>query len=239
MKQHLSVLMLIARSSIYKVIALLAAMAAVQAGLFHYTLKSGTQHLETIISDSGLTWVFVAVFLILTWILSRTGCKRGSQPGYTLQRLRISERAVFLWQTLYNTAIYALLLTAEILLIYALGRIWLTQADPQLIGAQSLYLAFYRSSFLHCLCPLDETWLWIRNAILTIAMGMASAQYPFRQWRGKTVQVVLTMAAAVTAFFVRDMGVQVYDVFGVGFALIVICLALYRVFGGETDDEEN
>ena len=89
MKQHLSVLMLITRSSIYKVIAVLIAMAAAQAGVFGYVLHSnlqgGIHHLESMVSSSGIAWVFAAAFLLLTYVISRTGCKNGSQPGYTIQ----------------------------------------------------------------------------------------------------------------------------------------------------------
>ena len=241
MKQHLSVLMLIVRSSIYKVIAALIAMAAVQAGLFEYALQknlqSGGHYLENIVSKSGIAWVFAAAFLLLTYVISRTGCKNDSQPGYTIQRLGISERSFFIWQAVYNTAVYALLLGAELLLLMALARYWQTVANQDLIGAQSIFLAFYRNDFMHCICPLDDIWLWIRNGILAIAMGMAAAQYPFRQRRGKTLQVVVTMAAATLAFFVRGLGGEVRDFFAISMALIVIGKVVYNLWGGDENEE--
>ena len=241
MKQHLSVLMLITRSSIYKVIAVLIAMAAAQAGIFgyvlHSNLQSGIHHLESMVSSSGIAWVFAAAFLLLTYVISRTGCKNGRQPGYTIQRLGISERSFFIWQAVYNTAVYALLLGAELLLLMALARYWQTVANQDLIGAQSIFLAFYRNSFMHCICPLDDIWLWIRNGILAIAMGMAAAQYPFRQRRGKTLQVVVTMAAATLAFFVRGLGGEVRDFFAISMALIVIGKVVYNLWGGDENEE--
>ena len=241
MKQHLSVLMLIVRSSFYKVIAILVVMAATQAGLFRYALQSnlesGYHHLETAVSSSGLAWIFAAAFLLITYVLSRTGCKSGSQPGYTIQRLRISEKTFFIWQAIYNAIIYILLLAIELLLLFALARQWQSQADPNLIGAQSIYLAFYRSAFMHCICPLDDIWLWIRNGILVIAMGMAAAQYPFRQRRGKTIQVVVTMAAATLAFFVRGLGAEVRDFFAIIMAMIVVGKVVYNLWGGDEDEE--
>ena len=241
MKQHLSVLMLIVRSSFYKVIAILVVMAAAQVGLFRYALQSnlesGYHHLETVVSSSGLAWVLAAAFLLITYVLSRTGCKSGSQPGYTIQRLRISEKTFFIWQAIYNAAIYILLLAIELLLLFALARHWQSQADPDLIGAQSIYLAFYRSAFMHCICPLDDIWLWIRNGILVIAMGMAAAQYPFRQRRGKIIQVVVPMAAATLAFFVRGLGAEVRDFFAITMALIVIGKVVYNLWGGDEDEE--
>ena len=87
MKQHLSVLMLITRSSIYKVIAVLAVMAAAQAGLFQYALQSGSHYLENIVSSSGLAWVFAAAFLLITYILSRTvSCFICDKIDYNLTR---------------------------------------------------------------------------------------------------------------------------------------------------------
>ncbi len=241
MRQHLSVLMLITRSSIYKVITVLAAMATAQIGLFEYVLQkdlqSGSYHLETIVSDSGIAWVFAAAFLIITYIISRTGCKSGSQPGYMIQRLGISERSFFIWQAVYNTAVYILLLATELLLLIALAHHWRSQANQDLIGAQSIFLAFYRNNFMHCICPLDDIWLWTRNGILAIAMGMAAAQYPFRQRRGKTLQVVVTMAAATLAFFVRDLGADVRDFFAISMALIVIGKVVYNLWGGDENEE--
>ena len=81
MKQHLSVLMLITRSSIYKVIFVLAAMTAMQVGLFDYALQSGETYLEIIVNKSGIAWVFAAAFLLITYVLSRTGCKSGPGEG--------------------------------------------------------------------------------------------------------------------------------------------------------------
>ena len=237
MKQHLSVLMLIIRSSIYKVIVVLAVMAAAQIGLFQYALQSGSHYLENIVSSSGLAWVLAAAFLLITYILSRTGCKSGSQPGYTIRRLGVSEKSFFIWQAVYNTAVYVLLLTTELILLIGFAHHWQTGADQNLIGAQSIFLPFYRNDFMHCICPLDDIWLWIRNGILAIAMGMAAAQYPFRQRRGKTMQVVMIMAATTVAFFVRSLGADVRDVFAVSMALFVMGKVVHNLWGGDENEE--
>ncbi len=237
MKQHLSVLMLITRSSMYKVLAILAAMVAAQAGLFQYASQSNSHYLENIVSDSGIGWVFGAAFLLITYVVSRTGCKSTSQPGYTIQRLGISERSFFIWQAVYNTAVYVLLLATELLLLVALAHQWQAGANQELMGAQSIFLAFYRNRFLHCICPLDDSWLWIRNVIYAIAMGMATAQYPFRQRRGKTMQVAVTMTAATLAFFVRSLGADVRDFFAISTALIVMGKVVYNLWGGDENEE--
>lgn len=242
MKKHLSVIMLIVRSSSYKVIAALAAMAAAQAGLFYIGLpgsqQGGGQWLETIVSRSGMVWPFAAAFLLVTYVISRTGCQNGSQPGYTIQRLSVSETTFFIWQAVYNTVCYVLLLAAEILISIALAYYWKGQATPELVGAQSVFLAFYRNSFLHSICPLDDSWIWIRNGILAIAMGLVTAGYPFRQRRGKKAPVIV-LAAAVLAVFVRGLDSSaVRDVLGVSLAVYVTGMVLYRVWGGESEDEE-
>lgn len=241
MKQHLSVLMLITRSSIYKVMAILLVMVAAQIELFQYALQrcaqNGIHQLEDVVNTGGIAWVLAAAFLLMTYVISRTGCKKESQPGYTIQRLQVSERSFFIWQMVYNTACYVLLLAVEMLLLIGLAHHWKSLANQDLIGAQSIFLAFYRNEFMHCICPLDDSWLWIRNSIMVIAMGMAAAQYPFRQRRGKNIQVVITMAATNLAFFVRDLGADVSDFFGLGLALIVIGMVIYNLWGGDADEE--
>ena len=241
MKKHLSVIMLMARSSIYKVAALLITMAAVETGLFWYTLQQteagGSLHLEWAVTESGIGLIFGAAFLLLTYMICRTGSKNGSQPGYTLQRLSISEKTVWIWQSVYNLTCYLLLWAAQILISMVLSRIYLSQTPVTLIGEQTVFLAYYRNDFLHCIMPLDDIWIWIRNGILAAAMAMAAAQYPFRQRRGKAARLVIPMSCGMVAFFSRSLGEIVSDVFGITMALIAIGVAVYNVFGGETDEE--
>ena len=82
MRQHLSVLTLLTRSTIYPIAVLLAVMAAVEAVLFSLAMGANwTLSLTGMIRSSRIVWVFGAAFLLLTVLLCRTGCEVGSRQG--------------------------------------------------------------------------------------------------------------------------------------------------------------
>lgn len=81
--------------------------------------------------------------------------------GYTLRRLRISERTVFLWHVLSCFFCFVILWMAEILVLTALCRYFLTQEITSGLSNQALFLAFYRNAFLHSILPLESVSRWI------------------------------------------------------------------------------
>ena len=89
MKKHWSVFMLMARSSIYKVISVLCLMAVAEFGLFYGRMKvwavGDTYNLEMMIDGSHVVWVFGAAFVLITLFLCQTGCGFSSKTGYTLR----------------------------------------------------------------------------------------------------------------------------------------------------------
>ncbi|HHX29553.1 MAG TPA: hypothetical protein GX716_11190 [Firmicutes bacterium] len=97
MKPHLSVLMLVARSTIYKVIGLFLILAVVDGLLFHFALgpnQVGTDRvfigLEHAFTKSRVPVAFGVSFLAMTILLQRTGYAPGGKPGYTLRRLSVA-----------------------------------------------------------------------------------------------------------------------------------------------------
>ena len=99
MKKHISVFMLMARSTIYKIVSLFAILAMIEGALFWKTLNNelvlygdgqGLKGLETIIAESGVPFACIAGLLLTALFLSLTGCEFGSKQGYTLGRLSIS-----------------------------------------------------------------------------------------------------------------------------------------------------
>ena len=110
MKKHISVLMLMIRSTIYRVLSLLVLMAASEAGLFWLRLQQGAIDknfsLEAVIQESRLSWACAAFFLFVNVILS-WGSYTVSNT-YTSTRLSVSKKAVYFCQCLYNTLCYLL-----------------------------------------------------------------------------------------------------------------------------------
>lgn len=71
-----------------------------------------------------------------------------------------------------------------------------------------MFLAFYRSKFLHCLLPLAETGKWVRNILCILALGMGAAQEREKKRQlGQICQFIVT-----ASWFVTPIGLVYMDV---------------------------
>jgi len=236
MKKHGSVCMLLVRCSIFRVLAVLAGMALVEVGLFLAVLSRGITtegySLELFVSKSGLQWVFGCAFLLMTILLCLPGTESGSKCGYTLRRLRVSERTVFFWQSAVNSMFYLLLWLVQILLAVGLSRLYVLMARPEFVSGQTIFLAFYRSDFFHSLLPFEDAGFWVRNAVLVLALGICAARYPHAQRRGRRGQEIIALFFGTVFFFVRGIG-DVSCVIAILVALIGAGVSLFRVLDPE------
>ena len=238
MKKHSSVFMLMARSTIYRVIGLLVVMAVTEAGLFWLRLQQGAIDgnfsLEAIISESRLTWACAAVFLFVNVILSWGSYTISN--AYTAARLSVSGRAVYLWQCLYNTLCYLLFWMVQILIAIGLCRMYEVLAPAELVSNQTVFLAFYRSKFLHSFLPFEDTWVWIRNILLIVALGICSSRYP---GKGKKVGIAsLFLLAATGVFFIQEIGDMTSVLFLIVFAILCSAPSLMQAVDTEVPDED-
>ena len=111
MRKHLSVLALMARQTIGKVLALLAVMAVAETALFAWAMSQGLTRVirddntcpapvEDFFDFAEIYWVYRIAMILLFVLLILCGTElKGSRLRYTLQRLRISEEATVLWQS--------------------------------------------------------------------------------------------------------------------------------------------
>jgi hypothetical protein len=245
MKKHLSVLMLVARSTIYKLLAVIFVMAAAEGALFYFVLNKALvaqsagltpAGLEQLFVQSRAAWVYAVSFLLVVALLCMTGCEYGSKQGYTLRRLSVSERSIFLWQAAYNTFCFIFLWAAQIVIVFALCTLYLAKADPSAVSGQTVFLAFYRSSFLHSLLPLEETSRYIRNGILALGLGVSSACFSFRQRRSEVGAEIIALTSLSLVFFARGVGSLGNDVLVLLLSAAVTAEAIARVYRKEADD---
>lgn len=252
MRKHLSVLMLFARSSIYKIMLLLVGVTAGEVALFYWKqgeslapLRAGQEQmwaLEQIIRKSHLDWVCAAGFVLLTVILCMTGCERGSKVGYTFQRLRIAERYVFLWQMIYNLIAYLIYWAVQVLLLWGLSIWYMQMADQAAVSGQTIFLAFYRNEFLHGLFPMSESIGWARNIFLWLGLGVTSAAFPFRQRRGSFGGEIVFLGILTIIWFDRWLGDVALPILTIAMVLFAggtaVCYWLtHDEEGGDTDED--
>lgn len=223
MRKHLSVLAFIARQSILKILSLFLIMAGIQFALFYAVPKSETLTnggiytvmLEEVFDESKIVWVFGIAFLLLTFVLARTGCNFGSHPSYTLRRLSVSEKTVFLWQFAYNTACFFIFWVFETLVVYLLAKYYIVSVDSSAVHEQTLFLAFYRNDFLHSLLPLESVTSWYRNIIYVVTMSIVSAAFPYKRRRGKKgMGIVFITLYTASAFLNGLVPISLLDLIG-------------------------
>lgn len=126
--------------------------------------------------------VFLGIVFLLAYSLCLISCfsffSKTSKMSYTLQRLKISERAVILLDACANATLLFLFLVVEILIVCSLALIY--KSNPLYSnGPQGIVIALYRSSFFHGLLPLKETGLWFRNILYVLSAGLACAYLSF------------------------------------------------------------
>ena len=211
MRQHLSVLMLAARSTIYKILGLFAFTAVAECALFYFalqkTLGGEPLALEQLMSESRIALVCGVSFLLLCALLSLTGCEiGGSKLRYTLQRLSIGEITIVFWWAVYNVACFFLFWALHVVIVLLLSRLYVARMDTAYVSGQTILLAFYRNNFLHSLLPLAETSRYIRNAIFVLSLGISAACFAYRQRRGEKVFAIVVLAMLVVVYFSKAMG---------------------------------
>ncbi|MBQ7982494.1 MAG: hypothetical protein IJ302_02915 [Clostridia bacterium] len=244
-----SVTALFARCSLFHILGLLLVSAGVQTVLFRCQLSRVLEvwaameyevdlsRPEEIVDVCGMKPAFCITFLLLTLLLSMAGTSYSSRCGYTLSRLRISERGVFVCQALYNAAMYLLLLGTEVTVCVLVCRQYAGAVPAEYIGPQTTLLAFYRSTFLHALLPLSDIAPWIRNGFLLAALSMTAAEFPFLQRRGKVCGNLIGCVMLAVVFFVREIGDGFNTFLVVFFSLILAAEVIYHIF--IKDEEET
>lgn len=238
MKKHMSVLMLAFHATVYKALGVLVLMGGVQALLFWMTFRAtGDTGFETLLAQSRVSWACGAGFLLYVFILCLGGLERsGAKPGYTLKRLSVDEKTVVLWWALANCIFLLIFWAAQLGIVLLLFRLYEALAGAGGSGGQALFLAFYRSPFLHSLLPLDESSRYARNLLFLTGLGVSAACFSWRQRRGQWGLALLILAAAALAFFPRELGRSGSDGILSVMALATGGMAVYRLWEEQGDE---
>ena len=203
MRKYLSVLGLIARNSFYRVLTAVFTGAVVQFALFYLAAgRSGIVYTpENILGLSYVPVVSIFVLIAVYIFICLTGTHFGSKSGYTINRLLISEKEFFMIQTVYNSLVFLFVWLFEAAVATVCCLYCLYNAPENTVHAQSIFLAFYRSAYLHGLIPLEAWHVWLRNIFIAVALGFACSQFSYKQRRGKFSLISLAVPVLVCSFF--------------------------------------
>ena len=90
--------------------------------------------------------------------------------------------------------------------------------DEVIITNQTMFLAFYRSTFMHSILPLEDAPGWIILTLIAVTGAVATAEFTRLQRGGKFGFELLVLVAAVLVYMPRELG---YDI---SFILVVIVI---------------
>jgi len=208
MKKQVSVFGLHTRAALNRLLLAALGLLAVELILAGVCIARGTaltlsgSRLETALQHSFRAGIIALQVLLASSLGSN------SRYGYTLQRLRVSERCVFLWSCVCNTLCFAVLWCVQIMAAVG-AAFWNAKSAVYSAGPQGVFVDFYRSGFLHGLLPLADGYGWARNALFVLALGCVTAYMQLgirrkgsRSWlvcMGLTFLLVLNLSVQYTA----------------------------------------
>ncbi len=235
MKKYLSVFSLFISGSFFKLIALFLVMLVSQLLLFYTKLPYGFTDavgIETVVATSKISIIFLLGFLLTAVILNITGADFSSKCSYTLKRLRISEKEVFVCQSIYNTFCFLTLWLMQCITVIAAYFIYVQHysdieiVKQNFISNQTLFLATYRNDFLHSIFPMDDVLRLVRNILFTVFLGFGSAGFSYLS-RNKTFCFeFVAMAITAVGYFAVEWDDLSDDIVPM---IICVCLTAFML----------
>lgn len=185
----LSLWALLAKGSFYKVLAVAFLLAAAETVLFVRTLQGdSTAAFEIQIEKSGIQFVFFAALGAVFFLLIRMNRILDKEGQYTVMRLGLTKGGLFGIRTAYDMFCLLMPLAVQVVLVLGFAEIYGRLPGMQ-EGPQTVFLAFYRNEFLHCLLPMAERSRWVRNGLMLLALGMEEAGGRGKRYRTTQVGV--------------------------------------------------
>ncbi len=234
MKKYSSVFAMIARSTLYKNLIVMFLMATVQIILFVLKLQNyeqmGKWTLSGTVKDSFMIIPLAIGFFFISLFLVKMGGFRGSNQGYLLNRLQITETEVFGLQALYNCICFVILWAVEVAVFMGASSIYVEKAID--VTSHTKVLAFYSNGLMHSLLPMKDTIGWLYLLVLIIGVGLFLALFSARQRKGTSKGLIGCgiLLGIMAANFPREVASRKDPMFI--FAAIVLCPLLIREITG-------
>ena len=222
MRRYCSVLGLAARCTFWKVLAATLVSCGAEAALFLITLHGwpfvvygpdqawradNPMGLEGLIAHSRIALCFGLGLAAVCGALALLGWEgSGCRTGYTLRRLRVGERALSLLWGGYGTLCLLFYWAAHLGTVLALCAAAMPHLSERAASPLALFLACWRSPYLHALLPLEDVWLWERNLLLCAALGLGTAAFSHERRHGHRAWGWIPLALGAALLFPLPMG---------------------------------
>ncbi len=251
MRNYLSVFSLFIKRSFGKIFSLLLLLMSGQSIWFIHRLSSENIIQNEYMSGEGMNYLLgiekileadrfliglMAVgFILLTLLLCITGCEFSDKQGYTLRRLKITEKKVFICQSIYGAVVYGIFIMLQAVLFCVFCLIYVGFATGHenafggLISNQSVFLAFYRSDILHALMPLEDILKHISNLTMIISLGMSTASVSYFMRRKKLFIETFILIPVILLNFASDWTEMTYDMIIIGVSVFIVGILITRI----------
>ena len=236
MKKYLSVFYLFTKESFLRIIILWMLSFTLQGILLRLSASSFPLSENSVASlrDIGdkvyLPLIFIITVAITAILLLRAKKQSVSKYSYTLRRLLIKEKTVFLIRAFYNTLIIFMLFALSVVFYFLIfGK--LTEVFPEnYFSSQAAYMTMYNYPFLHNVFAGRDILRLTRNLLFITAIGVNLAADSFLGTRGKTW--FGAHISVISSYFLftegQYMGSIPFDVFFLSEAIgLIVCTLTY------------
>lgn len=198
MKKHISVFLLMVRTSIWKALLILAAMAVAQVALF-FIMGAGEQaYLLDALERIPSSYVVIVGLNLLAAGLYAPLSDQGGRMNHLILRLGLPEKRIFWIQVLVNAGIYGLFIMGQgmIMLLLCMIYDWVT---PGNLDPMAIFVTSYQHPLFHRFFPLHNPVGWINHLILVTGLSICTAAFPMRQRHryNNACSIIMTVYAAL------------------------------------------
>ena len=235
LRAEASVLMLACRRSIYKALSISLICCILQMAAFFIALGDGFAAPELVFAASHVGLIGAAGFAALCAALAMRGGAGGSKQDYTVRRLRISTRRVLVLGAIADGAMLLIFWAMQTLTLMALCQEF-TVLVPESSSVQTVFLAFYRNSYLHGILPLADVGRWMRNIVMLPGLALCLSCFSARRRQGHWGFAAPFLAAVNIFTFSSEMGTTGADVAVILLTLCVTGGTVYGLWGDEYEE---
>ena len=250
MKKYISVLALEVRSTIYKLLLILAGMTILEATLLSRAferMRSECERwgktlkeldylpfsLEMVVEESHIQVVFLASLAAVAAVLLWAGSEHGkAKSRESLWRLRISPRTVFAIFSVYHVICFGMVIMTQILIVWGFDLVY-RQVICSEKAPQVLFMAFQVNGFLHGLLPMWDALKSVSLLSLLLAWGMGTVYFGYIGLAGYQKGCSILLGFLTFSMFLLAAGPEARSInwWLIGLSAVCIISILWSVKG--------
>jgi hypothetical protein len=221
MRKTLSITELLARRSLWKVLAVLAVMAAAELGWFALMLGNRP---DASLYDAGkyFAWIFAAANIAVFLVLGGPAAKK-TNYSYSVRMLGVTEGRLYLINIVYCLLAFLMVWGVQAAVLMAAAKMYMSA--PGFTGvAMSPMVEIYSSRYLHAMLPMqDYAMLAVLAAGLLFLAVYAASFAEAQRARSTAVSAFLGLICVLRS---RMLAAEA----GLLFAIVAAFFAMFCVF---------